>query len=53
MIITYIVTSLLSCVFFITILVIGGKISSKLPNSKFANFWRKHIIDEAPDDIDL
>jgi hypothetical protein len=53
MIITYIVTSLLSCVFFITILVIGSKITSKLPNSKFANFWRKHIIDEAPDNIDL
>jgi hypothetical protein len=53
MIITYIVTSLLSCVFFITIFVIGNKITSKLPNSKFANFWRKHIIDEAPDDIDL
>ena len=44
MIITYIVTSLLSCVFFITILVIGSKITSKLPNSKFANFWRKHIL---------
>ena len=53
MIITYIVTSLLSCVFFMTILVVGSKITSKLPNSKFANFWRKYIIDETPDNIDL
>ena len=53
MIITYIVTSLLSCILFMTILVIGSKITTKLPNSKFANFWRKHVIDEAPDDIDL
>lgn len=53
MIIKYILTSFFVSLFFMTIFFIGNKIVNKKPNSKFAKFWKKHIIDEAPDDIDL
>jgi len=53
MIIRYILACFFVSIFFMIIFLIGNKIVSKNPNGKFASFWKKHIIDEAPDDIDL